>query len=162
MVFLHAHAVSEVLMVFDPEDIQEDSGNTVLIPCVAYSAVRPSITWVRDCDQTTLDNSTSSRVTVYEERVTVRGYTFTKSVLELCSIGSMDVSTYTCTADTGFARNNATFLLTLKGRLFVVALDVKHGNEASFFHRSQLQPCPQAYPGFSSRLRTKSLGRPGE
>ncbi len=113
---MHMHAVSEVLMVFDPEDIQGVTGDTMLIPCVAYSDVRPSITWVRDCDQTVLDNSTSSRVTVYEEWVTVRGYTFTKSVLELCSIDSMDVSNYTCTADTGFASNNVTFQLTLNGK----------------------------------------------
>ncbi len=88
-----------------------DAGLTVLITCVAYGEPSTYISWVRDSDQTTLDNSTSSRVTVYEVLVTEGGLTFTQSILEICSVDETDESNYTCVAENSFGNDTATFKL---------------------------------------------------
>ncbi len=101
-----------------PEDIREDTGNTVLVPCLAISEVLPSITWIRNSDQATLVNATTSRVNTYNKKILFGGYTFWRSVLEVCNIREMDDSGYTCIADNGFASSSATFRLSLTGALF--------------------------------------------
>ncbi len=96
-------------IVVAPEPLIVDEGFTVLITCVAYGELPTYISWVRESDQTTLDNSTSSRVTVYEELVTEGGLTFTQSILEICSVDETDESNYTCVAVNSFGNDSSLF-----------------------------------------------------
>ncbi len=98
-------------IVVAPESTTVDAGLTVLITCVAHGELPTYISWVRESDQTTLDNSTNSRVTVYEELVTEGGLTFTQSILEICSVDETDQSNYTCVAENSFGNDTATFEL---------------------------------------------------
>ncbi len=100
-------------IVIGPEDVTVEAGSTVLITCVAYSEATTSITWIRDSDQTTLDNSTGSQVTVYEELVTEGGLTFVQSILEVCSVEDGDSGSYTCVASNEFRNDSSTFNLTV-------------------------------------------------
>ncbi len=115
-------------IVIAPESTSIDFGVTVLITCVAYGEAPTYITWVRDSDQTTLDNSTSSRVTIYEELITEGGLTFAQSILEVCSVEEMDASNYTCVTANDFGNDTATFELTVNPQGRLVKL------ESSYFH----------------------------
>ena len=101
-------------IVIGPEDATVEAGSTVFITCVAYSKDIPSITWIREYDQTILDNSTGSRVTVYEELVTIEeGFTYVQSILEVCSVEVGDSGSYTCTATNGLRNDSTSFNLTV-------------------------------------------------
>ncbi len=103
--------VGPAQIVITPDTLTVDPGNTLLITCVAYGELPTYISWVRDFAHTTLDNSTSTQVTVYEELVTEGELTFTQSVLEICSVEEMDESNYTCVAVNSFGNDTATFEL---------------------------------------------------
>ncbi len=103
----------DVTIVVAPEDITTEAGSTVFITCVAYSENTPSITWIQNDNQTILDNSTSTRVTVYEELVTEGGLTFVQSILEVCSVEVADSGSYSCVASNGVRNDSTSFELTI-------------------------------------------------
>ncbi len=130
-------------IVIAPESSSVDVGVTVLITCVAYGELPTNITWVRDSDQTTLDNSTSPRVTIYEELVTEGGLTFTQSILEVCSVEEMDASNYTCFTANDFGNDTATFELAVnpQGKASETGKQLPPLTLTLLFHRVRCDHC---------------------
>ena len=93
-----------------PESTSVNESSTVFFACVASGDSPTFITWSNQ-SQSQLTNN--SRVTIYEELVTVGGVTFIQSVLEVCSVQEADASNYTCSAENDFGTDNATFELTV-------------------------------------------------
>ncbi len=100
-------------IIVAPRSLTVDAGVTVLMTCVAYGGLPAYISWIQESNQTTLDNSSNSWVTVYEELVTEGELTFTQSILEICSVEEMDESNYTCVAENSFGNDTATFELSV-------------------------------------------------
>lgn len=80
-------------MIHSEERTEVTAGSTNTLTCVAYAdPVGPSINW--SLNGTDLSNS--SLVTISEKTVSEGGVTFTKSVLQICSLEEFDQ--YKCEA----------------------------------------------------------------
>lgn len=81
----------------------------------------PAIDWLRD--GSLLENSTD--VVISRDLVTEGGVTFSRSILEVCSLDLSDEATYTCVANSSAGEDTASFSLdvvtegTLDGPLSV-------------------------------------------
>ena len=89
-----------------------DAGYTITFACVAYGDPHPSISWNRG--DTPLNNN--SRVTIYQELVTVNGVAFVQSIPELCSAEEADAGLYSCFADNTLGSDTASFVLTVNAQ----------------------------------------------
>ena len=92
-------------MLHPERDSQIDVGDTVAFTCVAYGNPPPHIYWERTNDN--LTNST--RVSVRESVIYLRGVSFIKSTLEICGAFEGDSSEYKCTADNGLLNDSFSF-----------------------------------------------------
>ena len=83
-----------VEIVVSPENISVDINDTLVLACVAYGDPIPSVGWSRGGQGLIND----SRVTIYENQVTERGLSFSKTILEMCSFEAPDSGQYSCDA----------------------------------------------------------------
>ncbi len=167
-------AVFDVTIVIGPEDVTVESGSTVFVTCVAYSEDILSITWIQNDNQTILDNSTSTRVTVYEELVTEGGLTFVQSILEVCSVEVADSGNYSCVASSGVRNDSTSFELTIlpvggKKQYHKYLIGCEHSRNGVLFTHFANSPrpctdccCPRVYdsrPWFHSANHLCGLWR---
>ena len=96
-----------VIMIHPKLETEVEVGSTVLLTCVSSGQPFPSISWYKG-GTTLIENTT---ISIYEERVTMAGIGFVRSVLQTC--GS-DMSSYSCVADSNvLAADSYTLQLTL-------------------------------------------------
>jgi len=96
-----------VIVIHPKLEIEVEVGSEVLLTCVSSGQPLPSISWYKG-GTALIENTT---VLIYEERVTVAGIGFIRSVLQTC--GS-DMSSFSCVADNNvLAPNNYTLQLML-------------------------------------------------
>ena len=69
-------------------------GDTVALACTATGRPYPTIQWYKDGVLITNDSLTS----IYNEEVENNGLLFTTSILEVCSVGSENIGSYSCVA----------------------------------------------------------------
>ena len=103
-----SHTVLQI--VISPENTSTVAGSTTVLGCVGYGS--PSVTWSKD--GTVLVNN--SQVTIFDDQVTSRGFTFTKSVLHLCDPQGVDSGQYSCSiqsVDGTQMNDSATFELSV-------------------------------------------------
>jgi len=68
----------------------------VVLACVGYGSPQmPSVTWSKD--GVMLVNST--RITIFENQVSESGFTFVKSMLEICATQAADSGQYSCSIE---------------------------------------------------------------
>jgi len=80
----------------------------VVLACVGYGSPQmPSVTWSKD--GVVLVNST--RITIFENQVTESGFTFVKSILEICATQDADSGQYRCSANNTISFETADFAL---------------------------------------------------
>ena len=84
-----------------------DSGDTITVGCVAYGDPPPYLSWRKDG----VELANGSRIQIYEERVTESGFTFVKSILEICSTSVADIGQYSCSANNTLGFESADFEL---------------------------------------------------
>ena len=87
------------------EDIAVGINNTLLVACVAYGDPIPSVGWSRGGQRLIND----SRVTIYENQVTERGLSFSKTILEICSFEAPDSGQYSCGASNQATNASSSF-----------------------------------------------------
>ena len=88
--FMQCHHKSVPQIVISPENTSTVAGSTTVLACVGYGS--PSVTWSKD--GAVLVNN--SQVTIFEDLVTRGGFTFTKSVLQLCDTQDVNSGQYSC------------------------------------------------------------------
>jgi len=93
-----------------PEDSSVYVGDTTILSCVAYGLPLPTITWLKE--EQPLVN-----VTVSEGELVTPHVTFARSTLQLCAVQLPDHTHYTCQATSNFSAANATFSVSVKGKL---------------------------------------------
>ena len=106
--FMHHTSVPQI--VISPENTSTVVGSTTVLACVGYGS--PSVTWSKD-GAVLMNNS---HVTIFEDQVTGGGFTFTKSVLQLCDPQDVDSGQYSCSIESvgGTQMNDsATFELSV-------------------------------------------------
>ena len=86
--FMHHKPVSQI--VISPENTSTVAGSTIVLACVGYGS--PSVTWSKD--GAVLVNN--SQVKIFEDQATRRGFTFAKSVLQLCDTQDVNSGQYSC------------------------------------------------------------------
>ena len=102
--------VAQVQIVVSPNNLTADAGSTVVLACVGYGSPQvPSVTWSKD--GVVLVNSTW--VTIFESQVTESGFTFVKSILELCGTQDADGGQYSCTIGSEASNTSAGFELSV-------------------------------------------------
>ena len=77
---------------------------------MAYGVPLPTITWLKE--EQPLVN-----VTVSESELVTPHVTFARSILQLCAVQLPDHTQYTCQANNNFSAANATFSVSVKGKL---------------------------------------------
>ena len=100
------HHKSVPRIVISPENTSTVAGSTTILACVGYGS--PSVTWSKD--GAVLVNN--SQVTIFEDQVTRGGFTFTKSVLQLCDTQDVNSGQYSCSIE-GIQMNSANFKLSV-------------------------------------------------
>ena len=101
-------SVPQVQIVISPNNLTADSGSTVVLACVGYGSPQvSSVTWSKD--GVVLVNST--RITIFENQVTESGFTFVKSILEICATQDADSGQYRCSANNTISFETADFEL---------------------------------------------------
>ena len=103
--FIHHTSVPQI--VISPENTSTVAGSTTVLACVGYGS--PSVTWSKD--GAVLVNN--SQIIILEDQVTSRGFTFTKSVLQLCDTQGMDSGQYSCSIESVDGTQSATFELSV-------------------------------------------------
>ena len=106
--FHASHTVPQI--VISPENTSTVAGSTTVLACVGYGS--PSVTWSKD--GAVLVNN--SQIIILEDQVTSRGFTFAKSVLQLCDPQDVDSGQYSCSIQSvdGIQMNDsATFELSV-------------------------------------------------
>ena len=94
-------------IVISPENTSTVAGSTTVLACVGYGS--PSVTWSKD--GAVLVNN--SQVTIFEDQVTRGGFTFTKSVLQLCDTQEVNSGQYSCSIEDIQMNDSATFELSV-------------------------------------------------
>ena len=102
---MHHKSVPQI--VISPENTSTVAGSTTVLACVGYGS--PSVTWSKD--GAVLVNN--SQVTIFEDQVTRGGFTFAKSVLQLCDTQDVDSGQYSCSIEGIQMNDSATFELTV-------------------------------------------------
>ena len=106
--FVHHTSVPQI--VISPENTSTVAGSTTVLACVGYGS--PSVTWSKD-GAVLMNNS---QIIILEDQVTSRGFTFTKSVLQLCDTQGVNSGQYSCSIESvdGTQMNDsATFELSV-------------------------------------------------
>ena len=103
--FIHHKSVPQI--VISPENTSTVAGSTTVLACVGYGS--PSVTWSKD--GAVLVNN--SQVTIFEDQVTRGGFTFTKSVLQLCDTQDVNSGQYSCSIEGIQVSDSATFELSV-------------------------------------------------
>ena len=103
--FIHHTSVPQI--VISPENTSTVAGSTTVLACVGYGS--PSVTWSKD--GAVLVNN--SQIIIFDDQVTSRGFTFTKSVLQLCDTQGMDSGQYSCSIESVDGTQSATFELSV-------------------------------------------------
>ena len=102
-----------VQIVVSPANISVGINDTLVLVCVAYGDPIPSVGWSREGER--LINDSQSQVTVYENQVTVRELSFSKTILEICSFEAPDSGQYSC--DASNQATNASIGFVVSGML---------------------------------------------
>ena len=102
-----------VQIVVSPENISVGVNDTLVLACVAYGDPIPSVGWSRGGQR--LINDSRSQVTIYENHVTVRELSFSKTILEICSFEAPDSGQYSC--DASNQASNASISFVVSGML---------------------------------------------
>ena len=97
------------VIIFKPSDTDVSYGSTVLLTCIFYGDPIPSIYWLNDTSL--IVNSTD--IMVYQEVITDWGVTFSRSILEVCSVDLSDEANYSCAANNSVGDEFAFFSLTV-------------------------------------------------
>ena len=108
--FVFASTSANLQIVISPGNITTAAGSTAVLACVGYGG--PSVTWSKD--GVMLANN--SRITIYDSQVTEGGFTFAKSILEICGAQDTDSGQYSCSIESegGTQMNDsATFELSV-------------------------------------------------
>ena len=103
-------STANLQIVISPGNITTAAGSTAVLACVGYGG--PSVTWSKD--GVMLANN--SRITIYDSQVTEGGFTFAKSILEICGAQDTDSGQYSCSIESegGSQMNDsATFELSV-------------------------------------------------
>lgn len=98
-------------IVIAPRDVNLKAGDTALATCVTQGA-SPVITWSRMGTQ--LNNGTSDRITLLEERYQREGVWFVQSTLQICDIVATDSGIYTCLAVSHSTMDTSNFTLSVQ------------------------------------------------
>ena len=96
ILYIKFHAkfsAANLQIVISPGNITTVAGSTAVLACVGYGG--PSVTWSKD--GVMLGNN--SRVTIYDSQVTEGGFTFAKSILEICGAQDTDSGQYSCSIE---------------------------------------------------------------
>ena len=98
-----------------PEDILLYSGQTILVPCVAYfhgnSTAQVAISWMKDGAPVDTDSRITTRPSVQSD---VGGVQFVRGVLEVCDVRVGDTGRYSCVlSDGGVEKDRGDFVLTV-------------------------------------------------
>ena len=80
-------------IIISPGNATVGNGNTVILNCMGSGDPVPTVSWRRG----TVQQSNSSTITIYTERVTEAGVNFVQSILEICSVGTTTDGQYSCT-----------------------------------------------------------------
>ena len=86
-------STANLQIVISPGNITTAAGSTAVLACVGYGG--PTVTWSKD--GVMLANN--SRITIYDSQVTEEGFTFAKSILEICGAQDMDSGQYSCSIE---------------------------------------------------------------
>ena len=86
-------SAANLQIVISPGNITTVAGSTAVLACVGYGG--PSVTWSKN--GVVLGNN--SRVTIYDSQVTEGGFTFAKSILEICGAQDTDSGQYSCSIE---------------------------------------------------------------
>lgn len=97
------------MIIFQPSDTHVSYGSTVLLTCIVYGDPIPDIYWLND---TSLIANTTD-IMVYQEVITDWGVTFSRSILEVCSVDLSDEANYSCAANNSVGDESAFFSLTV-------------------------------------------------
>ena len=103
-------STANLQIVISPGSITTAAGSTAVLACVGYGG--PTVTWSKD--GVMLANN--SRITIYDSQVTEGGFTFAKSILEICGAQDTDSGQYSCSieSESGSQLNDsATFELSV-------------------------------------------------
>ena len=103
-------STANLQIVISPGNITTAAGSTAVLACVGYGG--PSVTWSKD--GVMLANN--SRITIYDSQVTEGGFTFAKSILEICGAQDTNSGQYSCSIESegGSQMNDsATFELSV-------------------------------------------------
>ena len=92
MKFYAKFSAANLQIVISPGNITV-AGSTAVLACVGYGG--PSVTWSKN--GVVLGNN--SRVTIYDSQVTEGGFTFAKSILEICGAQDTDSGQYSCSIE---------------------------------------------------------------
>ena len=103
--FMNHKSVPQI--VISPENTSTVAGSTIVLACVGYGS--PSVTWSKD--GAVLVNN--SQVTIFEDQVIRGGFTFTKSVLQLCDTQDVNSGQYSCSIEGIQMNDSATFELSI-------------------------------------------------
>ena len=101
------HHTSVLQIVISPENTSTIAGSTTVLACVGYGS--PSVTWSKD--GAVLVNN--SQIIILEDQVTSRGFTFAKSVLQLCDPQDVDSGQYSCSIQSVDGIQSARFELSV-------------------------------------------------
>ena len=101
------HHTSVPQIVISTENTSTVAGSTTVLVCVGYGS--PSVTWSKN--GAVLVNN--SHVTIFDDQVTSRGFTFAKSVLQLCDPQDVDSGQYSCSIQSVDGIQSARFELSV-------------------------------------------------
>ena len=99
-------------MIYPEKDVHVDANDTVTFTCVVHGSPLPHFTWSKNG----INLHNDSQMTMREKQLTLRGISFTESVLEICGTKEEDSGMYSCTATNGYRIDSFKFNVSVVPR----------------------------------------------